>query len=281
MNTVYKIVKAALMVLVFFVMATGCKKTTQPALGDYAKDQDPRFPLYPGGPLKFYAAFDGAGTDVLRNAVDSIRANFPASNTSAIGTGISGKCYQGSETALATYAGVNDFTKYKNFTIAFWIKTTPQASGKGTNFAFCLNAKGYSWTNCKMFLEFEDWSTTTVGNAKLYVMDQWTEYVNANGMPNVLNGNWHHLAFTYDGTSIKCYIDGTLFRTNALTIPYSTTPGAEVFGGFESFTIGGPNKYTHDNQTWMNNFDGSIDQFRLYGTALTATEVGTLFANKQ
>lgn len=281
MKSIYKIVKAALMVLVFFVMATGCKKTTQPALGDYAKDQDPRFPLYPGGPLKFYAAFDGAGTDVLRNAVDSIRANFPASNTSAIGTGISGKCYQGSETALATYAGVNDFTKYKNFTVAFWIKKLPQAAGKGTNFAFCLNSKGYSWTNCKMFLEFEDWSTTTVGNAKFYVMDQWTEYVNANGMPNVTNGNWHHLAFTYDGTSIKCYIDGTLFRTNALSIPYSTSTGAEVFGGFESFTIGGPNKYTHDNQTWMNNFDGSIDQFRLYGTALTATEVATLFANKQ
>jgi len=281
MNTLNKILKTSLFLLVLFVAATGCKKTKQPALGDYAKDVDPRFPLYPGGPLKFYAAFDGAGTDVLRNGVDSIRANFPASNTGAVADGISGKCFKGSETALATFAGVNDFTSYKNFTISFWIKKTPQAAGKGTNFAFCLNAKGYSWTNCKMFLEFEDWSTPTVGNAKLYVMDQWTEYINANGMPNVLNGNWHHLAFTFNGTSIVCYIDGVMFRTNALTIPWVANDLAGVYGGYESFTIGGPNKYTHDNQTWMNNWDGSIDQFRLYGTALTAAEVAALYANKQ
>jgi len=248
-------------------------------LGDYAKDQDPHFPLYPGGPLKFFAAFDGTGTDPLRNGVDSIRANFPATNTGAIADGISGKCFKGSETALATYAGINDFTKYKNFTLAFWMKKSPQAAGKGTNFAFCLNAKGYSWTNCKMFLEFEDYSTAALGAGKFYIMDQWTEYINANSMPNVLNGNWHHLAFTYDGASLKLYIDGTLFRTNALTVPFNT--GTDPYGSFESFTIGGLSKYTHDNNTWMNNFDGSIDQFRLYGTTLTAAEVGALFSNKQ
>src|SRR5882757_6530787 len=105
MNTNNKILKSAVLLMALFFAISSCKKTTQPALGDYAKDLDPHFPLYPGGPLKFYAAFDGSGTDVLRNGVDSIRANFPASNTGGITDGISGKAFKGSETALATYPG--------------------------------------------------------------------------------------------------------------------------------------------------------------------------------
>ena len=44
-------------------------------LGDF-----PKMPTRPGGPLKFYAAFDGATSDPLMNAVDSVRANFPSEN---------------------------------------------------------------------------------------------------------------------------------------------------------------------------------------------------------
>jgi hypothetical protein len=110
-------------------------------------------------------------------------------------------------------------------------------------------------------------------------MDQWIEYINGNGIPNVLNGNWHHLDFNYDGASIKLYVDGTLFRTNALSNPFNS--GSDPYGSYESFTIGGLSQYTHDKNTWMNNFDGSIDQFRLYGTTLTAAEVASLYANKQ
>ncbi|MGG9962656.1 LamG domain-containing protein [Ferruginibacter sp. SUN106] len=274
MNTFSKILKNASFILVFFIAASGCKKTTQPALGDYPKDANP-----PGGPLKFYVAFDGTSTNPLMNAVDSTRANFPATNTGAVADGISGKSYKGSETAIAKYAGVNDFGKSTSFTIAFWIKKTPQASGKGTNFAFSMDKKDYSWTNTKLFLEFEDWSTTSVGNCKLYIMDQWTEYINGNGMPNVLNGNWHHLAFTYNGTNstLVAYIDGTMFRTNTLSTP---SPLKDGFGDYDDFVIGGLSDYTHSKNTWMNNWDGSIDQFRLYGTALTAAEVSALYASK-
>jgi hypothetical protein len=272
MNTYNKILKNALLIAVFFVAASGCKKTDKPALGDYPKDTNP-----PGGPLKFYVAFDGSTSNPLMNAVDSTRANFPSVNTGGIIDGISGKAYKGSETAIASYAGANEFTKATSFTIAFWIKKTPQAAGKGTNFAFCLNAKDYSWTNAKLFLEFEDWSTTSVGNCKLYIMDQWTEYINGNGMPNVLNGNWHHLAFTYNGTSstLIAYIDGVMFRTNTVG-----TLGPVNFGTFDSFTIGGPSQYTHDKNTWMNNWDGNIDQFRLYGTVLTGAEIANLYNSK-
>jgi hypothetical protein len=256
-----------------FLTITSCQKMSRPAFSDYPKDSNP-----PGGPLKFYVAFDGTTSNPLMNAVDSTRANFPSTNTGAYEDGISGKCYKGAANKFAKYAGANEFTKANSFTISFWIKKTPQAAGSGTNFAFCLNKKDYSWTNAKLFLEFEDWSTTSLGNCKFYIMDQWVEYINANGMPNVLNGSWHHLAFTYTGSSstLKAYIDGNLFKSNVIG-----GLGNINFGDFDDFTIGGPSQYTHDKNTWMNFWEGNIDQFRLYNTVLTDSEVNALFTGKK
>jgi len=269
----FKTLEKLMLLAVMGIALASCQKMERPGLGDYPKDANA-----PGGPLKFYVAFDGNTADKLMNAVDSVRANFPASNTGTSEAGISGQSYKGGAGTFAKYAAPNDFAKSTSFTIAFWIKKTPQPAGSGTNFAFSLDAKDYSWTNTKLFLLFEDWSTPTVGNAKLYIMDQWIEYVNANGMPNVLNGQWHHLAFTYSGTNseVKAYIDGALFRTNTVG-----TLGPVDFGSFDSFTIGGPNQYTHDKNTWMGFWDGQIDQFRLYGTVLTAAEITALFNSKK
>lgn len=269
------------------IVFAGCQKMDRPVLGDYPKDANP-----PGGPLKFYVAFDGTTPNPLMNAVDSTRANFPSTNTGSSGDGISGKSYKGSETAFVTYAGVNEFTSAPSisaFTIAFWIKKTPQAAGKGTNFAFSLNAKDYSWTNTKLFLEFEDAgnpSTTALAAAKFYIMDQWVEYVQKTDkgvvvsdtrMPKVLDGAWHHLAFTYNGTNsqLSAYIDGALFKTNTIG-----TLGPIVFGSFNDFTIGGPNAYTNSKNTWMGFFDGELDQFRVYNSILTPTEISAIFNSK-
>lgn len=270
----FKLVKYSTIMVLAAMLVGACNKPGRPVLGDYPKDANP-----PGGPLKFYVAFDGTTSNPLMNAVDSVRANFPASNTGTEADGIHGKSYKGSTTAFVKYPGVNEFTKASSFTIAFWIKKTPQAPGSGTQFVFSLNAKGYSWTNTKLFLEFEDYSTTSKAAGKFYLMDQWVEYINANTMPNVLDGNWHHLAFTYDGPTSKlsAYIDGTLFRTNTVGAPL----GPVDFGNFDDFTIGGTNQDTHDQNSWMGFWDGQIDQFRLYGSVLSAADIQALFTNKQ
>ena len=267
---------------------TSCQKMNRPSLGDYPKDATP-----PGGPLKFFVAFDGTTADPAMNAVDSVRANFPASNTATSDDGISGKAYKGSETAYTQYASANDFAASSSFTISLWVKKTPQAAGKGTNFAFALNSKDYSWTNLKIFLEFEDAgnpSTVDSASAKFYLLDQWFEYTGTKRMKNVLNGQWHHLAFTYDETTsvLKTYIDGVpptnlpdgfgaVTNNGAPRGKLNLTEGKAITG----FTIGGAGDVAYKANTWMGNFDGEIDQFRLYGTALSATDVNALFTNKQ
>src|SRR5665647_686983 len=90
-------------------------------------------------------------------------------------------------------------------------------------------------------------------------------------------GSGTNLAFSYDGTNshLVSYIDGVLFKTNTVG-----TLGPVNFGDYSDFTIGGPDQYTHDKNTWMGFFDGQIDQFRLYGTVLSPADIAALYANK-
>jgi hypothetical protein len=81
------------------------------------------------------------------------------------------------------------------------------------------------------------------------------------------DGLWHHIAFTYDGTSttIKIFIDGYLSET-------ATSVDSSIFNTVAPFTIGA---YT----TSINEFDGKIADVRLWdGTTLTDAEVAALYA---
>ena len=125
MRKIFKII--TLLIAVAFI--NGCQNMNRPELGDYLKDANPA-----GGPLKFYAAFDGTSSDVLKNAVDSIRANFASSNTATSVDGISGKAVQGGVAKFVSYAKPNDFGKTaSSFTISFWQKH----DGQTKNNALC------------------------------------------------------------------------------------------------------------------------------------------------
>jgi hypothetical protein len=270
-----KKIKIILVTLVSLMAITSCQKMEKPRLGDYPKDVS-----QPGGPLEFYVAFDGTGSDSLRNAVDSMRANFPSVNTGTSTTGISGKGYQGNSTSFVQFGAANGFASKTSFTISFWLNKTPQPAGAGTNFVFGLNTSRDIWTKEELFLEFEDGgqSTTALAAAKFYIQDQWFEFVGAKRMPNVLNGQWHHLAFTYDQTTSKLYtyIDGVLYLGNDASVTDvkngANPRGALSFTGVSGFTLGGAGEAAHNANSWMGSFDGKLDQFRIYNKALTASD---------
>ena len=77
------------------------------------------------------------------------------------------------------------------------------------------------------------------------------------GTTNLADGRWHHVAGTYDGATLRLYVDGVLQSSRAATgaIPTGTSP----------VSIGARNA----TATW----NGSLDEFRLYNTALTAAQV--------
>ncbi|MGN6294178.1 MAG: LamG domain-containing protein [Chitinophagaceae bacterium] len=270
-----RIARSILLALAIVLAAVGCQKEKRPVLGDYPKDTNP-----PGGPLKFYAAYENTN-------VDSIRANFGTDNNITYVPGISGQAFQGGTNGYIVYPSANDFKKSKSFTVSFWIKKNgPNPGGAGTSFAFGLATTKDIWTSMDMFLEFEDAgnpSSADLAAAKFYLRDQWFEYVQANRLPKVLNNQWHHLVFSFDETTsmLKLYIDAVEFT--AVSGKFNNDNGVPDFSQSAGLVVGGPGHFavgkTPDG--WMGNFNGAIDQFRLYGEALSAAQVTELFNSKK
>ena len=71
---------------------------------------------------------------------------------------------------------------------------------------------------------------------------------------------WHHYAYTFDGTTHRLYIDGTL-RGSATTAPQTATPTKLEIG-----------RWTGGNE-WLR---GKLDDIRLYARVLSPTEVTVL-----
>ena len=266
--------------ITILIVMTGCQKMSRPPLGDYPKDANP-----PGGPLKFYAAFDGTTNDALRNAVDSTRANFPTDNPLVTTDGVSGKAMQGDIAKAIKYANANDFGASTSCTISMWVNNTVNPN---TELYFSLvDTKDY-WHSSAAFLLVEH-ATVDSCTFKFALMDHWVEFTDKSFKRPLFNGQWHHLAFTYDETTshLSIYFDGQPVATPGTSADFKVN-GAPLgplnLINATNLIVGGWNKQagvTGPTDSWINGFSGKMDQFRLYGKALSATEVLALYNSKQ
>lgn len=86
--------------------------------------------------------------------------------------------------------------------------------------------------------------------------------------PSALSiGAWHHLAVTIDGARAFLYVDGVAVATVATTYTPSSL-------GVTTQNWLGRSQFSGDSY-----FDGSIDDFRVYDTALTSYQVSVLAGN--
>lgn len=277
MNIKNKIYTNAVMVLAVIIAFTSCQKLTRPALGDYPKDVNP-----PGGPLKFYAAFDGS-------SVDSVRANFGINTDVSYGAGVSGKALQpdGSKNGFVAFPSANDFGKSTNFTISFWLNITlAQKDHNNADGIMAFASSSNFWSNFVVFADHESSNSDSM-QLKFHFAngsgDNWdfAGYAGNSRWPKMYDGQWHHVAFVYDAGSktATLYRDGVQFdqKTNE-TIAFDGNASQLIVGGFQE-AAGVVDTYA--NNSWMSGFPGMIDQVRLYGTALSASDVAALYANKQ
>lgn len=272
--------------LLFVAIAVGCQKMDRPALGDYPKDANP-----PGGPLKFYTAFDGTESNAIFNAVDSIRANYPSDNPLQQTDGISGKAVQGATGKFIKYPSANDWVRTaKSFTVSIWFSGNDQTkNNKGTNgpeyFMTLKAVKDYHWSNASMFFFLE--GSNTACQVKLMTVDKnkadkWFEWTGAEAPAGLLDNKWHHMAFVYDASSSTAtlYVDGVAHSAKKTwaghgDINFDDSKVTEMRVG------SGPNDDATGEDWLSSSWKGKLDQFRLYGTALTAAEVSALFSGKK
>jgi hypothetical protein len=71
---------------------------------------------------------------------------------------------------------------------------------------------------------------------------------------------WTHLAGTYDGTTLRLYVNGVAVASAAYSGTIGTSNGPLRIGG---------------NSLWGEYFQGTIDEVRVYNRALTAQEIQT------
>ncbi|MEI7720298.1 MAG: LamG-like jellyroll fold domain-containing protein [bacterium] len=83
---------------------------------------------------------------------------------------------------------------------------------------------------------------------------------------NISDGTWHHIAAVNNGTTVKLYLDGA---PTSATIPSGSPLTNQFFAIGACSTQGGGIQYFHQ---------GSIDEVRIYSSALTAQDVGRLYA---
>jgi glucose/arabinose dehydrogenase len=82
---------------------------------------------------------------------------------------------------------------------------------------------------------------------------------NALGSATVPLNAWTHLAVTFDGTTLRLYVNGALAGSKAAAGSMAASTGVLRIGG---------------NAIWPEFFAGLIDEVRVYNRALSATEIG-------
>ncbi len=115
-------------------------------------------------------------------------------------------------------------------------------------------------------------------NTTIYAYFWSSSDITADSMSVTLPGgqltDWHHVAFTFDGTggSEKLYLDGALADSANQTGNIPSHTGNVVLGYSDnSFDY-------HDGESGaVNAFNGRIDDFRMFSVPLNATEVNDIF----
>jgi hypothetical protein len=83
------------------------------------------------------------------------------------------------------------------------------------------------------------------------------------GLTNILDGEFHHIAGTYDGSDVKVYVDGVLEGSDSFSSPIVYTT--------DSLRIG------VRQHIFGNVFNGLIDEVEIFNRALSEVEIQAIF----
>ncbi|PHK97043.1 hypothetical protein CGL56_17950, partial [Neolewinella marina] len=114
------------------------------------------------------------------------------------------------------------------------------------DYSFALNVTSQGAVEVRFLLNGANANTSTRGKA-------------------IVEGQWHHIAATYDGSTVALYLDGTLVTTSNRTGALLNTTNMKLGIGNR------PEGATPDHP-----FDGMIDELRVYDRSLSGSEVNNL-----
>ena len=163
-----------------------------------------------------------------------------------------------------SFDGTNDFIQLPNInasgaglTISTWVRTS--------SFPFSVDQRFVSKATGAAE-QAHDWMLSLTGNRlrfRLKTNGVTTTLIAASG--DLPLNTWYHATATYDGTSMRLYLNGVQVGVVAKT-------GAVAMNGNVPLNLG-------RNPDGSNYMHGALDDVRIYNRALTPTEIGALMNN--
>jgi hypothetical protein len=149
-----------------------------------------------------------------------------------------------------TVADANDLDFTTGFTLEAWVYPTTLGNGSWRT-VFMKERSGGEVYNLYAH-------ATSVPAAYVVRAAQQGTPLDARPTAQLPLNTWSHLTATYDGTTLRFYVNGTLTGSRAAAGPLLTSTGVLRIGG---------------NSVWGEYFKGRIDEVRIYNRALTAAEI--------
>jgi len=206
--------------------------------------------------LQVYIDFNEGSGNLATNKIDYTKYNFTNLNDEWDSSGISGSAYN------VTYgqAAVNSTDLYGNSsgTINFWIKKTGEWDA--TNY---ILHHDYDLINNGEFQFY--YTGGDVNNITLDLYDSDGLAINARTLELGPVGSWHLYSLTYNTTTIRLYINGSLENETEVNAFAFQNP-AEPFIWFAR-NFAGANNMTN----------ASIDEISIYNRTLNTTDIETIW----
>lgn len=161
--------------------------------------------------------------------------------------------FNSSTNSVITIPTLSCITNNGHQTLSCWFKTSGLGAGMMLNGLICL---GYGDS---LFLD---------GSGHVYYrIDNGIDLSAVGTTESYSDSKWHLATVTYDGISIKIYVDGKLKNTFSRVM-------ANRYVSSGSFSIG-----TEANNPPVYMYNGNISDVRIYATALSADDIKQLYSS--
>jgi len=200
-----------------------------------------------------YFPFDGSLTDSSGNGV-----TLTPTGTMQYVTGVTGTQAIYFANEANTTAGTTALNYLTNttlsistmgtFSVSIWVLVT-RIAPSGSMIIFSTNTTASAITN----------SVSIYINSNKFNSDFYGVSAAA-GTTTIVTNTWYHVAISYSGTAISLYVNGAREGISSGTV--ASTTGFRISNSFS---------------TYPGAFSGYIDDFRIYNTALTQSQISALY----
>ena len=212
-----------------------------------------------------YDPFGGNGVALyqLNGDANDVSGNYngTASNVT-YGTGVFGQAgvFNGSSSIIdvSNLPLRSNFDSTGELTISYWINTTFNHVGRILEFSKNFGVSHFTRDYNKIQFNLSQSNSTSV------------QFENST---TLVDDTWYNIIVTYDSSNIKVYINGSLDVTQS----YNGTINNFTDPLYQFLTIGAAKRT--DNPSFFH-YVGSLDQFRIFNTALDPLEVEALYTEE-